>query len=101
MKIGENTIFRQYFADICSFRGQREEKIVLFGRIFPIFRLPDSRHADAAAPQRENPRILCYRRMRVLTQLHMTLPAATRPEARVWVPLLPRARDSALCARPG
>ena len=86
MKIGENTIFRQYFADICSFRGQREEKIVLFGRVFPIFRLPDSRHADAAAPQRESHRILCYRRMRVLTQLHMTLPAATRPEARVWDP---------------
>ena len=59
---------------------------MLFGRIFPIFRLPDSRHADAAAPQRENHRILCYRRMRVLTQLHMTLPAATRPEARVWDP---------------
>ena len=52
MKIGENTIFRQYFADICSFRGQSEEKIVLFGRIFPIFRLPDSHHADAVVPQR-------------------------------------------------
>lgn len=52
MKIGENTIFRQYFADICSFRGQREEKIVLFGRIFPIFRLPDTHNTDAVAPQR-------------------------------------------------
>ena len=83
MKIGENTIFWQYFADLLSFRGRREERIVLFGRIFPIFRLPDSRHADAVVPQRESHRILCYRRMRVLTQLHMTLPAATRPEARV------------------
>ena len=86
MKVGENTIFRQYFTDLRSFRGQREEKIVLFGRIFPILRLPDTHNTDAVVPQRESHRILCYRRMRVVTQLHMTLPAATRPEARVWDP---------------